>query len=193
VLRVGKQIQRSRRTLSLHQFDFGGASKKISDKVFHFIPPACTCCPHPGSTTILVSPLFQNSISTPLGHSPHHCVSEWLAEQKAESTILDFARLQIEMDSLSSVDGSIGRAVNLTVKAHAFTGAILTPKHARELTPPLCLAITSALAEQAYRKDAIPYTSWITEAWRVLGCKFIFCCWCLDPRVFCGVLRDVPE
>ena len=75
------------------------------------------------------------------------------------------------MDSLSSVDGSIGRAVNLTVKAHAFTGAILTPKHARELTPSLCLAITSALAEQAYRKDAIPYTSWITEAWRVLGCK----------------------
>jgi hypothetical protein len=77
------------------------------------------------------------------------------------------------MDSLSSVDGSIGRAVNLTVKAHAFTGAILTPKHARELTPSLCLAITSALAEQAYRKDAIPYTSWITEAWRVLGCKFL--------------------
>jgi hypothetical protein len=81
-------------------------------------------------------------------------------------------RLQFEMDSLSSVDGSIGRAVNLTVKAHAFTGAVLTPKHARELTPSLCLAITSALAEQAYRKDAIPYTSWITEAWRVLGCKF---------------------
>lgn len=58
---------------------------------------------------------------------------------------------------------------SLTAKPHAFAGAILTPKHARELTPSLCLAITSALAEQAYRKDAIPYTSWITEAWRVLG------------------------
>ena len=57
----------------------------------------------------------------------------------------------------------------MTAKPHAFAGAILTPKHARELTPSLCLAITSALAEQAYRKDAIPYTSWITEAWRVLG------------------------
>lgn len=59
--------------------------------------------------------------------------------------------------------------MTLTAKPHAFAGAILTPKHARELTPSLCLAITSALAEQAYRKDAIPYTSWITEAWRVLG------------------------
>ncbi|CAB9514354.1 TBCC domain containing 1 [Seminavis robusta] len=59
--------------------------------------------------------------------------------------------------------------MTLAAKPHAFIGAILSPKHARELTPSLCLAITSALAEQAYRKDAIPYTSWITEAWRVLG------------------------
>jgi len=70
------------------------------------------------------------------------------------------------MDSFSSADSG---AMTLTAKPHAFAGAILTPKHARELTPSLCLAITSALAEQAYRKDAIPYTSWITEAWRVLG------------------------
>ena len=75
------------------------------------------------------------------------------------------------MDSFSSVDDSstTGAAETLTAKPHAFAGAVLTPKHARELTPTMCLAITSALAEQAYRKDAIPYTSWITEAWRVLG------------------------
>lgn len=73
------------------------------------------------------------------------------------------------MDSFSSVDAANNNSMTLTAKPHAFAGAVLTPKHARELTPSLCLAITSALAEQAYRKDAIPYTSWITEAWRVLG------------------------
>ena len=31
------------------------------------------------------------------------------------------------------------------------------------------MAIASALAEQSYRKTAVPYTLWITEAWRVLG------------------------
>jgi hypothetical protein len=72
------------------------------------------------------------------------------------------------MDPFSPVGISNG-GMTLTAKPHAFAGAVLTPKHARELTPSLCLAITSALAEQAYRKDAIPYTSWITEAWRVLG------------------------
>lgn len=59
--------------------------------------------------------------------------------------------------------------VSLTAKPHAFGGAVLSPKHARELTPSLCLAIASALSEQAYRRNAIPYTLWITEAWRVLG------------------------
>jgi len=57
----------------------------------------------------------------------------------------------------------------LTAKPHAFAGAVLSPKHARELTPSLCLAIASALAEQSHRKAAVPYTLWITEAWRVLG------------------------
>eukprot|EP00934_Nitzschia_sp_Nitz4_P009411 Nitzschia sp. Nitz4//scaffold119_size111653//82438//84811//NITZ4_004205-RA/size111653-augustus-gene-0.215-mRNA-1//1//CDS//3329533881//9401//frame0 len=59
--------------------------------------------------------------------------------------------------------------MTLTAKPHAFAGAVLSPKHARELTPSLCLAIGSALAEQSYRKAAVPYTLWITEAWRVLG------------------------
>lgn len=84
------------------------------------------------------------------------------------------------MDSFSSVEVSSG-SMTLTAKPHAFAGAILTPKHARELTPSLCLAITSALAEQAYRKDAIPYTSWITEAWRVLGWS--------EPRYGIGSLQ----
>ena len=35
--------------------------------------------------------------------------------------------------------------------------------------PSLCLAIASGLADQSYRKKAVPYTLWITEAWRVLG------------------------
>ena len=60
--------------------------------------------------------------------------------------------------------------VALTAKPHAFAGAILAPKHARELTPSLCLAIASALSEQPHRKSTVvPYTLWITEAWRVLG------------------------
>ena len=59
--------------------------------------------------------------------------------------------------------------MTLTAKPHAFAGAVLSPKHARELTPSSCLAIASALAEQSYRKTAVPYTLWITEAWRVLG------------------------
>mmetsp|Transcript_8498 Transcript_8498/g.20893 ORF Transcript_8498/g.20893 Transcript_8498/m.20893 type:complete len:826 (-) Transcript_8498:119-2596(-) len=59
--------------------------------------------------------------------------------------------------------------MTLTAKPHAFAGAVLSPKHARELTPSLCLAIASGLADQTYRKKAVPYTLWITEAWRVLG------------------------
>jgi hypothetical protein len=59
--------------------------------------------------------------------------------------------------------------MELSVKPHAFAGAVLSPKHARELTPSLCLAIASALAEQSHRKAVVPYTLWITEAWRVLG------------------------
>lgn len=59
--------------------------------------------------------------------------------------------------------------VALAARPHPFAGAVLSPKHARELTPSLCLAIASALAEQSYRKSAAPYTLWITEAWRVLG------------------------
>lgn len=59
--------------------------------------------------------------------------------------------------------------MTLTAKPHAFAGAVLSPKHARELTPSLCLAMGSALAEQSFRKNAVPYTLMITEAWRVLG------------------------
>jgi TBCC domain-containing protein 1 len=62
-----------------------------------------------------------------------------------------------------------GTRVALAAKPHTFAGAVLSPKHARELTPALCLAITTALAEQSQHKAAVPYTLWITEAWRVLG------------------------
>jgi len=57
----------------------------------------------------------------------------------------------------------------LTAKPHAFAGAVLSPKHARDLSPALCMAITSSLAEQNHNKATVPYTLWITEAWRVLG------------------------
>lgn len=40
-------------------------------------------------------------------------------------------------------------STTLTAKPHAFAGAVLTPKHARELTPTLVLAVTVSLAEQA--------------------------------------------
>lgn len=70
---------------------------------------------------------------------------------------------------LAAAPSTDGGMVTLSVKPHAFEGAVLSPKHARELTPSLCLAIASALSEQSYRKNAIPYTLWITEAWRVLG------------------------
>ena len=63
------------------------------------------------------------------------------------------------------------RGMTLTAKPHAFAGAVLSPKHAKELTPSLCMAIASALGEVAYgnQKPVVPYTLWITEAWRVLG------------------------
>ena len=38
-------------------------------------------------------------------------------------------------------------AARLTVKSHPFIGAILSPKHAIELTPTLCLLVASALAD----------------------------------------------
>lgn len=57
---------------------------------------------------------------------------------------------------------------HLTAKPHAFAGAVLPPKHARDLTPQQCLAMATALSEQQ-RKTVVPYTVWITEAWRVLG------------------------
>jgi hypothetical protein len=101
-------------------------------------------------------------------------------------------------------------STRLTVNAHAFAGAILSPKHALELTPTLCLQIATALADlnhpnQHQQQDhqqqqqqpkqsnhhhyshhnnnsnyhtshtntkkrwVVPYTVWITEAWRVLG------------------------
>lgn len=66
-------------------------------------------------------------------------------------------------------DASTSGTMRLTAKPHAFAGAVLSPKHARELTPAHCLQIASALAEQSHHKNAVPYTLWITEAWRVLG------------------------
>jgi len=75
----------------------------------------------------------------------------------------------------------------LTAKPHAFAGAVLSPKHARDLNPTLCMAIASSLAEQQQSNNntnassistsnnnnnkmgSVPYTLWITEAWRVLG------------------------
>ena len=57
----------------------------------------------------------------------------------------------------------------LTAKPHGFAGAVLSPNHARDLSPALCMAITSSLAEQNHNKATVPYTLWITEAWRVLG------------------------
>lgn len=59
------------------------------------------------------------------------------------------------------------KIVSLTAKSYAFAGAVLSPKHAQDLTPSLCLAIASALSEHS--RKTVPYTSWITEAWRVLG------------------------
>ena len=68
-------------------------------------------------------------------------------------------------------DHEDGTAIRLTAKPHAFAGAVLSPKHARELTPANSLQIASALAEQTshHKNYAVPYTLWITEAWRVLG------------------------
>jgi TBCC domain-containing protein 1 len=57
----------------------------------------------------------------------------------------------------------------LTAKPYAFAGAVLSPKHARDLTPSNCLQIAHALAEQSHRRTVVPYTLWITEAWRVRG------------------------
>lgn len=73
------------------------------------------------------------------------------------------------LESVAQQDEEDHTRVALAAKPHPFAGAVLSPKHARELTPSLCLAIASALAEQSHRKAAVPYTLWITEAWRVLG------------------------
>jgi hypothetical protein len=72
--------------------------------------------------------------------------------------------------SKHSIDrqSSTHNSMRLTAKPHPFTGAVLSPKHALELTPALCLQITSTLAGD-YHKSVVPYTVWITDAWRVLG------------------------
>jgi hypothetical protein len=59
--------------------------------------------------------------------------------------------------------------MTLTAKPHAFAGAVLSPKHARELNPGLCMGIASALSNDFSRISIVPYTVWITEAWKVLG------------------------
>jgi hypothetical protein len=83
-----------------------------------------------------------------------------------QSSFMDASQ---QSETERSTTSFIHNNMTLTAKPHAFAGAVLSPKHARELTPSLCLAIASALAEQSYRKTAVPYTLWITEAWRVLG------------------------
>lgn len=88
----------------------------------------------------------------------------------SSTSFLDYSSHRSEGgESTSSTNQFPHNSMTLTAKPHAFAGAVLSPKHARELTPSLCLAIASALAEQSYRKTAVPYTLWITEAWRVLG------------------------
>ena len=76
----------------------------------------------------------------------------------------------------------------LTAKPHPFGGAVLAPKHARELTPSLALAMAHTLGEYVMNnnttttatttddssshqstKMVVQYTEWITEAWSVLG------------------------
>lgn len=52
----------------------------------------------------------------------------------------------------------------LTARPHAFAGAVLSPKHARELTPSLAVAIATALADQnnpsasSSTHAVVPYT-----------------------------------
>jgi hypothetical protein len=47
----------------------------------------------------------------------------------------------------------------LTARPHAFAGAILAPRHAKELTPTACLAIAAALADQNPKStQSVPYT-----------------------------------
>jgi hypothetical protein len=108
-------------------------------------------------------------------------------------------------NSTAATTTSTTTSTRLTVNAHAFAGAILSPKHALELTPTLCLQIATALADLNHpnqqqqqhqqpkqsnhhhyshhnsnsnyhtshtntkKRWVVPYTVWITEAWRVLG------------------------
>lgn len=74
----------------------------------------------------------------------------------------------VSVSSMSLKFKAPADSIHLTAKPHAFSGAVLPPKHAHELTPQQCLAMVTALAEQQ-RKTVVPYTVWITEAWRVLG------------------------
>jgi hypothetical protein len=47
----------------------------------------------------------------------------------------------------------------LTARPHAFAGAVLAPRHAKELTPTVCLAIAAALADQNPKStQSVPYT-----------------------------------
>jgi hypothetical protein len=72
------------------------------------------------------------------------------------------------------------QGIRLVSKPHGFAGAVLTPRHARDLTPNLVLQMATALAEQTTTtiitvammtgdSATVSYTVWITEAWRVLG------------------------
>lgn len=83
---------------------------------------------------------------------------------------------------------SLDFSTRLTANPHAFAGAVLNPKHARELTPKTVLRITHTLGlhalenarhdvqnddeEESQPQDpkelSVQYTVWITEAWRCL-------------------------
>jgi hypothetical protein len=52
------------------------------------------------------------------------------------------------MKGTASVNSSTSDRIRLTTQSYPFAGAVLSPKHAQELTPSLCLAIASALAQQ---------------------------------------------
>mmetsp|Transcript_6425 Transcript_6425/g.18952 ORF Transcript_6425/g.18952 Transcript_6425/m.18952 type:complete len:805 (+) Transcript_6425:122-2536(+) len=84
---------------------------------------------------------------------------------------MDYHSLGGSDRSLTGADmiPNVHEAMTLTAKPHAFAGAVLSPKHAQDLTTALCLDVTSGLAEQSFRKAAVPYTLWIAEAWRILG------------------------
>jgi TBCC domain-containing protein 1 len=70
------------------------------------------------------------------------------------------------LECLSSASPSIDDIL-LTAKPHPFGEvAVLSPKHAQEMSPTLFVDIASSRSEQSYGMHVVPYTLWITEAYR---------------------------